>query len=102
MTIQISSGHDRDDVSATAALRREGFWAAVRVYDAARTEPHSHGQDLCLYILDGEFRLGDVEGGKVHCCGPGDRIFVAAGTHHYEDHGEVRIAVGRREVATMT
>ncbi|HEV2080104.1 MAG TPA: hypothetical protein VGR19_09460, partial [Allosphingosinicella sp.] len=49
-----------------------------------------------LHILAGDFQLGLEEEGAVRSFGPGDRLLVTAGTLHFEDHGPLRMVVGRR------
>lgn len=88
---------DAFEAQAVAALTAEGFTAAAKDYRAGKTEPHRHDYDISLHILEGEFRLGLVEEGEVRRFGPGDRLFVPAGTLHYEDHGSLRMVVGRRD-----
>ena len=77
-------------------MARDGFEAAIKDYGSGATEPHQHDYDVCLYILDGEFRLREVERSIVHRFGPGDKVFVDRGTVHAEEHGPLRMIVGRR------
>lgn len=77
-------------------LARDGFEAAVKDYEPGATEPHTHDYDVCLYILAGEFRLREVERSIVHRFGPGDKVLVGRGTIHAEEHGSLRMIVGRR------
>jgi uncharacterized cupin superfamily protein len=79
-----------------AAMSRDGFEAAARDYSPGRTEPHHHDYDVCLYILEGEFRLAEAGRSTVHRFGPGDKVLVDRGTVHAEDHGALRMIVGRR------
>jgi quercetin dioxygenase-like cupin family protein len=74
----------------------EGFEAMIKDYSSGTTEPHHHDYDVRLYILEGEFRLTEVDRSVVHRFGPGDEVFVARGTIHAEDHGPLRMIVGRR------
>lgn len=74
----------------------EGFEAAAKTYGADRTQPHHHDYDVCLHIVEGEFKLDEVAAGKVHSFGPGDRVFVSRGIRHAEEHGPLRMIVGRR------
>lgn len=96
MTIVLNTGYGAGQEEALAELNLEGFSGAAKDYAPGTTEPHTHDQDLQLYILEGEFRLTDVDRGAVHVCRPGDKVFVAAGTPHFEDHGDLRMVVGRR------
>jgi hypothetical protein len=74
----------------------EGFEAAAKDYGPGETEPHAHDYDVCLYILEGEFRLREVERSIVHRFGPGNKVVVDRGTVHAEAHGALRMIVGRR------
>ena len=96
MTIVIDHGHGADEESALAELARHGFNAATKDYDPGRTEPHQHDHDICLHVIEGEFRLADVASGVVHRCGPGTKAFVGSWTSHFEEHGQLRLVVGRR------
>lgn len=96
MTIIVEYEHGAREVDALAELERDGFVASAVEYAPGNTEPHHHDYDVCLHIIEGEFRLTDVERQIVHCCGPGTKVFVAGGTEHFEDHGQLRMAVGRR------
>jgi quercetin dioxygenase-like cupin family protein len=78
------------------AMMRDGFDAAVMDYGPGHTEPHQHPYDACLYILEGELRLREVEESVVHRLGPGDKVLVDRGTVHAEEHGAIRMVVGRR------
>jgi len=97
MSIELIQGHGGSEAQAMAEISGRGFTAAPRDYARGRTEPHRHDYDICLHILEGEFRLGVVDEGVVRSFGPGDRLFVPAGTLHFEDHGSLRMVVGRRE-----
>jgi mannose-6-phosphate isomerase-like protein (cupin superfamily) len=77
-------------------MARDGFEAAVKDYSSGMTEPHQHDYDVCLYILEGEFRLTEVERSTIHRFGPGDKVFVDRGTAHGEEYGALRMIVGRR------
>jgi quercetin dioxygenase-like cupin family protein len=102
MPVELSRGNAASEEQAVAEVAREGFEAAAKDYPPGKTEPHSHDYDVLLHILAGEFRLGLVEEGVVHSVGPGDRVFVPAGTDHFEDHGPLRMVVGRREPSGST
>jgi quercetin dioxygenase-like cupin family protein len=99
MTIIVNHGHGALEQDALAELEHEGFVASAVDYAPGSTQPHHHEYDVCLHVLEGEFRLTDVERQTVHRCGPGTRVFVASGTEHFEDHGELRMAVGRRNAS---
>ena len=96
MSIDVTHRNGASEAQAVAEISGEGFIAAAKDYAAGKTDPHRHDYDICLHILDGEFRLGLVDEGAVHSFGPGDRLFVPAGTLHFEDHGPLRMVVGRR------
>ena len=97
MSVEVTRGHRASEAQATVAMSDMGFTAAAKDYAPGTTEPHRHDYDICLHILEGEFRLGLTEANVVHSYGPGDRLFVPAGTLHFEDHGELRMVVGRRQ-----
>lgn len=96
MGIMVDEGYGGSEQEALAELRSEGFSAEVKDYAPGRTEPHAHDYEVRLFILDGEFRLTDADSGTVHACPPGARVRVSAGTRHSEDHGALRMVVGRR------
>ena len=85
------------ETQAAAEIGSDGFEAIVKEYPAGTTEPHRHDYDICLHILAGEFRLGLPDEGVVRSFGPGDRLLVPAGTLHFEDHGQLRMVVGKRQ-----
>lgn len=99
MSIEVRHSTHVSEAQAVAEIGGEGFAAASQDYAAGRTEPHRHDYDICLHILDGEFQLGLADEGVAHSFGPGDRLFVPAGTLHFEDHGPLRMVVGRRRPA---
>lgn len=77
-------------------MASEGFEAAIKDYAPGATEPHEHDYDVCLYILEGEFTLREVATSIIHRFGPGDKIVVDRGTVHAEEHGPLKMVVGRR------
>lgn len=97
MTVIVEHGYAADEEQALAELARDGFSAAARDYAPERTEPHQHDYDVRLYVVEGEFKLIEADSDIVHSCGPGARAFVPAGTRHCEDHGALRLVVGRRQ-----
>jgi quercetin dioxygenase-like cupin family protein len=97
MSIEILEGNQATEAQAIAEIGHEGFAAAAKNYEPGRTEPHRHDYDICIHVLEGEFRLGLVEEGVVRSFGPGERLLVPAGTLHYEDHEQLRMVVGRRQ-----
>lgn len=97
MSVEGTRGHGTSEAQAAVEMSDKGFTAAAKDYAPGKTEPHRHDYDICLHILEGEFRLGLPADNVVHSYGPGDRLFVPAGTLHFEDHGELRMVVGRRQ-----
>ena len=97
MPVEVTRGHHASEAQALAEIGRQGFAAEAKDYPPGRTEPHCHDYDVFLHILSGEFRLGLVKESMTHSVGPGERVFVPAGTLHMEDHGPLRMVVGRRE-----
>ena len=97
MPVEVTRGHDASEAEALAEIGGHGFAAEAKDYAPGRTDPHCHDYDVLLHILSGEFRLGLVEEGVTHSAGPGNRVFVPAGTLHTEDHGPLRMVVGRRK-----
>jgi len=96
MTIAVIHEYCADEQDALSELSREGFKASTVDYAPGRTEPHQHEYDICLHIIEGEFRVTDVDEGVVHNCGPGTKLSVSSGTRHFEDHDAVKMVVGRR------
>jgi quercetin dioxygenase-like cupin family protein len=97
MSIEILQGNQASEAQAIAEIGHAGFAAAAKLYEPGRTEPHRHDYDICIHVFEGEFRLGLVEEGSVRSFEPGERLLVPAGTLHYEEHGHLRMVVGRRE-----
>ena len=96
MAVAISKGPALSEEQAIAKMRASGFEAAAKDYAPGKNEPHAHDYAVSLYIVEGEFRLHEVDTGIVHSCMPGDRVLVDAGTAHAEEHGPLRMVVGRR------
>lgn len=99
MSIEIQRCSDVSEAQAVVEMTDDGFLAAAKAYEPGKTEAHRHDYDICLQIVEGEFRLGLVDENIVRICNPGDRVFVPAGTLHFEDHGALRMVVGRRHPA---
>lgn len=93
----VISRNDATEEQAIAEMARTGFAAAAKDYVPGSTEPHQHDYDVCLQILEGEFHLLEADQGIVHRCTPGDRVMVDAGTRHAEEHGALKMVVGRRQ-----
>jgi mannose-6-phosphate isomerase-like protein (cupin superfamily) len=87
---------DPDEV--LAQLIADGFDASRRDYQPDSTEPHRHDYDVCLYVIEGEIKVFEDGVAEPHACGPGDRLMVPAGTVHHEEHGALRMIVGRRHL----
>lgn len=93
----VISRNDAGETQAIAEMAGQGFVAAAKEYAPGSTEPHRHDYDVCLLILEGEFRLLEADKGLVHRCTPGDQVMVDAGTLHAEEHGVLKMVVGRRQ-----
>lgn len=96
MSVSIIRNHDAGEERAAGEMMREGFETATKDYAPGTTEPHRHDYDVCLFVLEGEFRLVESETGTVHILQPGDKAAVERGTLHSEEHGALRMVVGRR------
>jgi mannose-6-phosphate isomerase-like protein (cupin superfamily) len=96
MPVIVSHNPGAREEQVIEEMARDGFEAAAKDYSSGRTDPHHHDYDVCLYILDGEFRLNEVDRQTVHRFGPGDRVLVDRGTVHSEEYGQLRMIVGRR------
>ncbi len=97
MRIEATCGNGMSEAQAVAEIGSDGFAAAVKEYATGKTKPHRHDYDICLHVLDGNFHLGLPEEDTVLSFGPGERLLVRAGTLHYEEHGPLRMVVGRRD-----
>jgi hypothetical protein len=62
-------------------MARDGFEAATKDYGSGTTEPHQHDYEVCLYILEGEFRLREVARSIVHRFGPWGQGLRRSGHH---------------------
>lgn len=96
MPVTVSHNPGAPEEQVIEEMARDGFEAAAQDYSSGKTEPHHHDYDVCLYILDGEFKLNEVGRETIHRFGPGDRILVDRGTVHCEEHEQLRMIVGRR------
>ncbi|HEX9688383.1 MAG TPA: cupin domain-containing protein [Thermoanaerobaculia bacterium] len=62
-------------------MEREGYEVAVYVYrEGTLFPPHEHAQDKCDAVLEGVLRVTVAE--STYDLGPGDRVYLAAGTRH--------------------
>ena len=96
MLVTVTSNNGASETDTVVEMSEKGFVAEAKDYVPGTTAPHRHDYDICLHILEGEFRLGLVDDDVVLSCGPGDRLVVPAGTLHFEDHGPLKMVVGRR------
>lgn len=75
-------------------LEGEGYEVAVTTYRAGTVFPeHEHAQDKCDGVLEGVLRV--TVGETSFDLGPGDRLFIPAGTRHTAQ------VVGRRTVLSL-
>ena len=62
-------------------LEFEGYAVLVYTYRPGRVfSEHEHAQDKCDGVLDGTLRV--TVGESVYDLGPGDRLYLPAGTRH--------------------
>jgi quercetin dioxygenase-like cupin family protein len=62
-------------------MESEGYEVAVYVYREGTFFPlHEHAQDKCDAVLEGVLRV--TVAGSNYDLGPGDRVYLAAGTRH--------------------
>ena len=62
-------------------LEFEGYEVLVYTYRARTAFPeHEHAQDKCDGVLEGLLRV--TVGGAIYDLGPGDRLYLPAGTRH--------------------
>jgi uncharacterized cupin superfamily protein len=90
------NNHHATEETAVEEMVRDGFEATAKAYAPGKTEPHQHDYDVCLYIVEGEIRLAEVETGTVHVFRAGEQALVNRGTLHSEEHGALKMVVGRR------
>ncbi len=96
MPVTVTRRGEASDADVFAEFSSDGFAAEAKNYSPGRTEPHHHDCDVCLHIFEGELRLNLPDEGRARSCQPGDRVFVPAGTIHSEEHGHLKMVVGRR------
>ena len=64
-------------------LEREGYEVASFAYRAGTVfPPHQHAQDKCDGVVEGVLRVTVVDQGVAFDLGPGDRLYLPAGTRH--------------------
>jgi quercetin dioxygenase-like cupin family protein len=62
-------------------LETEGYEVSSYTYRPGTIfPPHEHGQDKCDAVIEGTFRL--TAKGVAYDLGPGDRLYIPAGTRH--------------------
>lgn len=62
-------------------LETEGYEVSSYTYRPGTVfPPHEHAQDKCDAVIEGTFRL--TVNGATHDLGPGDRLYIPAGTRH--------------------
>jgi mannose-6-phosphate isomerase-like protein (cupin superfamily) len=62
-------------------MESEGYEVASYAYREGTVFPaHEHAQDKCDAVLQGTLRI--VVGGETFDLGPGDRLYLPAGTRH--------------------
>ena len=62
-------------------LESEGYEVSSYTYRPGTIfPPHEHGEDKCDAVIEGLFRL--TVGGTDYDLGPGDRLYIPAGTRH--------------------
>lgn len=62
-------------------MESEGYEVASYAYrDGTVFPPHEHGQDKCDAVLEGVLRV--TVGSERYDLGPGDRLYLPAGTRH--------------------
>jgi len=62
-------------------LESEGYEVASYTYRPSTVfPPHEHAQDKCDAVVEGTFRL--TANGAAYDLGPGDRLYIPAGTRH--------------------
>jgi mannose-6-phosphate isomerase-like protein (cupin superfamily) len=98
MKVTVTRRGEASDADVLIELCTDGFAAEAKDYSPGKTEPHHHDYDVCLQIFQGELRLNLPDEGRPLSCQPGDRVFVPAGTIHSEEHGHLRMVVGRRRL----
>lgn len=67
-----------------ALLEHEGYEVAAFAYRPGTLfPPHEHAQDKCDAVIEGHLRI--TVGETVYDLGPGDRLYLPAGTRHSAD-----------------
>lgn len=62
-------------------MESEGYEVASYAYrEGTVFPPHEHGQDKCDAVLEGVLRI--TVGSEAYDLGPGDRLYLPAGTRH--------------------
>jgi quercetin dioxygenase-like cupin family protein len=62
-------------------MESEGYEISSHTYRPGTVfPPHEHGQDKCDAVIEGTLRF--TVGGVAYDLGPGDRLYLPAGTRH--------------------
>lgn len=76
------------------AMERDGYEVAVYTYrEGTRFPEHAHAQDKCDAVVEGVLRIRVGE--ATYDLGPGDRLYLPAGTPHAAE------VVGRTTVLSL-
>ncbi len=89
MALQVHKSFFKNRAEVLDDLKQSGFWPTTFVSGPSPgLEAHWHSEEVHAYVIEGETSFLDVESGKRHPTGPGDRIVIPPRTLHAE--GEVR------------
>ena len=69
MWIKLTHYNYASEPQTVAEISGEAFTAEAKTFAAGKTEAGRHDYDICLHILEGEFRLTLVNEGVVHSLG---------------------------------
>lgn len=77
-----------------SAMERDGYEVAVYTYREGTVFPeHEHAQEKCDAVIEGVLRIRAGE--AVFDLGPGDRLFLPAGTRHRAE------VIGKKTVVSL-
>jgi quercetin dioxygenase-like cupin family protein len=77
-----SSDGEMSERRLSRSLEHEGYEVAVFAYRRGTVfDWHGHDEDKCDAVVSGTLRI-EVEGGAAFVLGPGDRLYIPAGTSH--------------------
>lgn len=71
MPVTVARRDEASEADVLTEFSSAGFSAEAKDYSPGTTERHKHDYDVCLHILEGEFRLNLGEDGLVRNCRPG-------------------------------